>query len=121
MMSDLIERLRRYSCQSDDPTAFVAELIKDLHDAADRIEELEAQVHSNQASSMRSAKAAERLQEKLDVAEACIEELEAENERLWEATQDYLDVSRLISYGGKYQDIQTRLEQILAALEDSDG
>jgi hypothetical protein len=42
-MNDLVKRLRRYSCQSDDPTDPVEELIKDLHDAADRIEELEAE------------------------------------------------------------------------------
>jgi cell shape-determining protein MreC len=42
-MNDLVKRLRRYSCQSDDPTDPVEELIKDLHDAADRIEELKAE------------------------------------------------------------------------------
>jgi hypothetical protein len=45
-MSDLIKRLRRYSCESDDPTEPLAELVKDLHEAADRIEELESKVES---------------------------------------------------------------------------
>jgi len=80
--SDLIERLLRYE-------SWNADTVELMHDAADRIAELEAQVHSNQASSMRSAKAAERLQEKLDVAEACIAELEAENARLREAVSDH--------------------------------
>ena len=41
-MTNLLERLRRYSCESDDPTEPLAELVKDLHEAADRIAELEA-------------------------------------------------------------------------------
>lgn len=43
-MTDIVKRLRRYSCESDDPSEALAELVKDMHDAADEIERLRAVV-----------------------------------------------------------------------------
>ena len=86
-MSDLVERLREIANDQTYCNGLMCAAESWMEDAADRIEalerevsylrerekrhmdyieELEAQVHSNQTSSMRSAKAAEKLQEKLD-------------------------------------------------------
>jgi septal ring factor EnvC (AmiA/AmiB activator) len=43
MMSDLIERLRRYCC-CDQQGQLIAELVGDMHEAADEIERLEKDI-----------------------------------------------------------------------------
>ena len=78
-----------------------------------RIAELEAQVHSNQTSSMRSAKAAEKLQEKLDSSEADNERLRA----VYEAATKLRDRIEPRSKGG-IADEYYALDAALAAVED---
>jgi predicted nuclease with TOPRIM domain len=71
MMSDLIERLRRYCC-CDGQGQLIAELVGDMHEAADEIERLRAERLAFATESEERQAKIERLREALErIASGC--------------------------------------------------
>ena len=76
-MEELIERLRNVLLQNGLIKHINAAAWSYVNDLKTQVEELEGLAHRLKGVSMEQAKSGEKLQQKLDVAESVIEELEA--------------------------------------------